>query len=92
MSRLESARNVCLDVQSMSTHCWNKLDRYARLTLFARIAGFLVAYADVLSCRDDDVRWTEVMEHSISLLECTQSFKQLLSNLNQGRIKKWNAN
>ena len=43
---------------------------------FARLAGLLIAYQDVFSKGDDDVGRTDVMEHSIPLMEGTQPIRQ----------------
>ena len=43
---------------------------------FARLAGLLIAYQDVFSKGDDDVGRTDVMEHSIPLMEGTRPIRQ----------------
>ena len=43
---------------------------------FARLAGLLIAYQDVFSKGDHDVGRTDVMEHSIPLLDGTRPIRQ----------------
>ena len=73
---LESARNMWPDVQRTSAHCWNKPDICETNEQSARIAGLSVAYADVVSHRDNDVGWTEVVKHSNPFLDSTQQIRQ----------------
>ena len=43
---------------------------------FARLAGLLIAYQDVFSKGDNDVGRTDMMEHSIPLMEDTRPIRQ----------------
>ena len=43
---------------------------------FARLAVLLIAYQDVFSKGDDDIGWTDVMKHSIPLMEGTRPNRQ----------------
>ena len=44
---------------------------------FAKLAGLLIAYQDVFSKEDTDVGRTDVIEHSIPLLDGTRPIRRL---------------
>ena len=58
---------------------------------FAKLAGLLIAYQDVFSKGDTDVGRTDVIEHSIPLLDGTRPIRQPPGGWDWRKTRKWNA-
>ena len=58
---------------------------------FARLAGLLITYQDVVSKGDNDVGRTDVMEHSIPLMEGTRPIRQPPDAWAWKRTRRWSA-